>query len=183
MAQGATVHVFEIELADSDRAIYQTLTLRVARHPSETAHYLLTRVLAYCLEYTEGIAFSKGGISDVDEPALGVRDLTGALRAWIDVGAPDGARLHRAGKAASRVAVYAHRDAQQLAQRLRGERIHRAADLELYALDEPWLAQLAAQLTRRMAFALTVTAGTLYVTLNGETSSCALERLSIEPTV
>src|ERR1700760_2762277 len=98
MALGATIHVFDIELADSDRGVYESFELRVARHPSEAPDYLLTRVLAYCLEYTEGISFSSG-LSTPDEPTIAVRDLTGALRVWIDVGAPSAERLHRASKA------------------------------------------------------------------------------------
>jgi uncharacterized protein YaeQ len=79
MALSATIYVFTVRLADADRGVYETLTLRMARHPSETAEYLLTRLLAYCLEYTEGIVFSKG-LSDPDEPAIAVRDLTGVLQ-------------------------------------------------------------------------------------------------------
>src|SRR5580693_10188232 len=101
MALGATVYNFNVELADSDRGVYQPLDLRVARHPSETEDHLLTRVLAYCLEYTEGIAFSNG-LFESDQPTIAVRDLTGALRVWIDVGAPDAPRLHRAAKLAPR---------------------------------------------------------------------------------
>jgi uncharacterized protein YaeQ len=101
MALGATVYNFKIELADSDRGVYAPLDLRVARHPSETEDHLLTRVLAYCLEYTEGISLSNG-LSDPDQPAISVRDLTGVLRVWIDVGAPEAARLHRAAKLAPR---------------------------------------------------------------------------------
>src|ERR1700733_15724227 len=108
MALSATIYVFGIELADSDRNVYESLELRLARHPSETADYLLTRVLAYCLEYTEGIAFSRG-LSEPDEPAIAVRDLTGALRSWIEVGSPDAARLHKASKSAPRVVVYTHK--------------------------------------------------------------------------
>ena len=99
MALGATIYTFDIELADSDRAVYETLNLRVAQHPSETPDYLLTRVLAYCLEFSEGIGFSKG-LSDPDEPAIFVRDLTGALQVWVDIGLPEPERLHRASKAA-----------------------------------------------------------------------------------
>lgn len=99
MAQAATMHVFDIRLADADRAVNETLTIRAAQPPSATADYLLTRLLAYCLEYTEGIAFAKG-LSNPDEPAVVVRDLTGVLQAWIEVGAPDAERLHRAAKAA-----------------------------------------------------------------------------------
>jgi uncharacterized protein YaeQ len=178
MALGATVYAFKIELADSDRGVYAPLDLRVARHPSETEDHLLTRVLAYCLEYTEGISFSNG-LSDPDHPAISVRDLTGALRVWIDVGAPDAARLHRAAKLAPRVAVYTHKDAEQLAARLRAEKIHRAEALELYAVDRDWLAALASKLARRMEFALTVADRHVYLSLGAETLTCTVERLSI----
>src|SRR5580692_3058921 len=77
MALSATIHHFEILLSDVDRGVYETLDLRVARHPSESARYMLTRILAYCLSHEDGIAFSKGGISNADEPPIGVRDPTG----------------------------------------------------------------------------------------------------------
>src|SRR4029078_7257592 len=86
MALGATVYTIDIDLADADRSVYESLALRVARHPSESDDYLIARALAYCLEYTEGIEFSKGGLSDPDEPPIAVRDLTGAMTAWIDIG-------------------------------------------------------------------------------------------------
>jgi uncharacterized protein YaeQ len=181
MALGATVHTFKIELADSDRGVYAPLDLRVARHPSETEEHLLTRVLAYCLEYTEGIGFSNG-LSDPDQPAISVRDLTGALRVWIDVGAPEAPRLHRAAKLAPRVAVYTHKDAGQLAARLRAEKIHRAEALELYAVDRDWLATLAARLERRMEFALTVADAQIYLSLGAETISCAVARVRLGST-
>jgi uncharacterized protein YaeQ len=178
MALGATVYNFKIELADSDRGVYAPLDLRVARHPSETEEHLLTRVLAYCLEYTEGIGFSNG-LSDSDQPAIAVRDLTGALRVWIDVGAPEAARLHRAAKLAPRVAVYTHKDAGQLAARLSAEKIHRAAALELYAVDRQWLSALCARLARRMEFAFTVADGHVYLSLGSETMTCAIRRVAL----
>ncbi len=67
MAIGATIHTFTVQLSDVDRGVYDELQLRVARHPSETAPYMLTRVLAYCLEFEEGIAFSEG-VAATDEP-------------------------------------------------------------------------------------------------------------------
>jgi len=51
MAAGATMHTFAVQLADVDRGVYEDLSLRVARHPSETGAFMMTRVLAYCLEY------------------------------------------------------------------------------------------------------------------------------------
>jgi uncharacterized protein YaeQ len=178
MALGATVYSFKIELADSDRGVYAPVDLRVARHPSETEEHLLTRVLAYCLEYTEGIGFSNG-LSDPEHPAISVRDLTGALRVWVDVGAPEAARLHRASKLAPRVAVYTHKDADQLAARLSAEKIHRAEALELYAVDRDWLATLTARLERRMEFALTVADRHVYLSLGAETITCAIRRVVV----
>jgi uncharacterized protein YaeQ len=177
VALTATIYNFDVELADVDRGVYETLALRVARHPSETEEYLLTRVLAYCLEYAEGIAFSKG-LAEPDEPAIAVRDLTGALRVWIDVGAPDAARLHKASKAAPRVAVYTHRDPAQLLRQLAGERIHRAESLELYALDRQLIAELLTHRDRRTRFDLTVTEGHLYATVEGETLEGMVERIA-----
>jgi|SRR5450631_3578195 uncharacterized protein YaeQ len=178
MALGATIYVFKVDLADSDRGVYQPLELRMARHPSETEEHLLTRLLAYCLEYTEGIAFSNG-LFEADQPTIAVRDLTGALRVWIDVGAPDPARLHRAAKLAPRVAIYTNKDAAQLAQRLAAERIHRIEAMELYAVDRGWLSSLAARLTRRMQFALTVAERNLYLSLGHETLAGVVERIDI----
>lgn len=178
MAQGATVHTFEIALADVDRGVYATIVEKVARHPSETAEYLLTRVLAYCLEYAEGIAFSRG-LAEPDEPAIAVRDLTGALVAWVEIGAPDAARLHRASKAAPRVAVYTHRDPAQIIRQLAGERIHRAEALELYAVDRELLGALVERLERRMRFDLSVTDGHLYLGIDGTTLAGTVERFTL----
>ena len=169
MALGATIYNFEVQLSNVDRGVYETLALKAARHPSESDEYLVTRVLAYCLEYTEGIAFSKGGLSDPDEPPIAVRDLTGALQAWIDIGLPDAARLHRAAKAAPRVAVYTHRDPMALLKNLEGARIHRGDSLELYAFSRDLIAGLVQRLERRTAWDLSFTDRSLFISLAGTT--------------
>ena len=177
MALAATIYTFDIELADADRAVYQTLNLRVAQHPSETHDYLLTRVLAYCLEFVEGITFSKGGLSDPDEPAILVRDLTGALQAWIDIGLPEPERLHRASKLAPRVAVYTHKDPTQWATRIAEGKIHRVEQLEVFAFERSWLASVVARLERRMKLSLARADAEIYLTLgDGDTSQTALLR-------
>ncbi len=144
MAEAATIYNFAIDLADMDRGVYETLELRVARHPSETAEYMLVRVLAYCLEYQEGISLTEG-VSSGDEPALLVRDLTGRVTAWIEVGMPDAARLHRGSKHAGRVAVYTHRDTRQLMAQLSGA--------------------IVALIDRRTSLSLSVTHGELYLSI------------------
>jgi uncharacterized protein YaeQ len=44
---------------------------------------MLVRILAYCLEYAEGIEMTSG-VSSGDEPAVVIRDLTGRVTAWIE---------------------------------------------------------------------------------------------------
>jgi uncharacterized protein YaeQ len=175
VALTATIYNFAIDLADADRHVYESLALRVARHPSESAEYLVTRVLAYALEYAEGIAFSRG-LSDPEEPTIAVRDATGALRAWIEIGSPDAARLHRAAKASPRVAVYMHKDPTPLLDRLNGARIHRAEAIELWAVDRTLLLALVAQLDRRVAFSLSVMDRELFVAIGSATCSGTLTR-------
>lgn len=178
MALTATIYNFDIELADSDRNVYDTVTLRVAQHPSESSEYLVARVLAYLLEFAPGIEFSRG-VSDPDEPAIAVRDLTGRITSWIDIGAPDAARLHKASKAAARVAVYTHKDPAQFLKQLTGERIHRAEALELYALDRPLVAALVARLERRLAFSVSINDRELYISIGEENLTGHVARLAL----
>jgi len=176
MALQAIVYNFDIELADSDRGVYESLALRVARHPSESEDHLIARLLAYLLEFADGIAFSRG-ISDPDEPAIAVRDLTGAIDTWIEVGTPDAARLHKASKVATRVVVYTHKDPRQFLNRLAGEKIHRAESLELYAIDRALVSALVARLDRRVAFTVSVAERELYVAIGTENLRGAVVRL------
>jgi len=176
MALGAQIHTFAIQLADVDRGVYEDLTLRVARHPSETDAFMMTRVLAYCLEYEEGIAFSEG-ISATDEPAVLVRDLTGRVTAWIEVGAPDAARLHHGSKLADRTVVYTHRDPRKVAAAWAGKTIHHAADIALHSFDPGFIAAAAGVLERRNTATVSVTERTLYLDLNGIALTSGLHEL------
>ena len=178
MAQTATIYNFDIELADTDRNLYETLALRVARHPSESEEYLVTRVLAYVMEFAEGIEFSRG-VSDPEDPTISIRDLTGRIKTWIDVGTPDAARLHKAAKSGARVVVYTHKNPDQFLKQLSGEKIHRPDELELYAVDRGLVAALAARLDRRVAFSVSITDRELYLSIGTDTLTGAVTRLTL----
>jgi len=168
MALPATLRRFEIALADSDREIYEQLDWRVAQHPSESERYLVARVIARALEHAEGLEFSKGGVSDDTEPALVQRDLRGDLQAWIEVGSPSPERLHKASKQAPRVVVYAWKNVPQLAAEIAEYGVHRADELVLRALPVELLDAVARTLDRVNKWDLSVTGGTLYLTIGGE---------------
>jgi uncharacterized protein YaeQ len=178
VALSATVYHIQIELSDVDRAVYETLDLRLARHPSESVRYLLTRIIAYCLCYEEGISFSKG-LSTTDEPAVWVKDLQGNLRVWIEVGTPSAERLHKASKAAPRLVVFTQNDPELLKAAARARTIHKAAAIEVYALDGAFLDALGAATDRNARWVVVHTEGTLYVTTGDETFSTPVMRHSL----
>ncbi len=174
MALNSTIYNVVVELSDIDRGVYESLDLRLAQHPSESAEYMVTRLLAYLLEYTEGIEFTQG-LSNADEPAIVVRDLTGRLMAWIEVGMPDADRLHRASKLAGRVALYTHREMRQVLQQLEGKKVHRAAEIPIYSFGRGFIDSVAAAFDRRVKLSLSVTERHLYLDLSGTSFTTVIE--------
>ena len=178
MALTATIYNFDVELADNDRSVYESLALRVAQHPSESDEYLIARVLAYLLEYREGIEFSRG-VSEPEEPAISIRDLTGRVTTWIDIGTPDSTRLHKASKAAERVVVYCHKEGAQWLKGLAAAGIHRAGELDLYAIDRGFIAEMVSRLDRRMAFSVSITDREIYLSIGNDNLTGRVERLPL----
>ncbi len=181
MALSHTIHSLAVDLADIDRGVYRNFALTLARHPSESDDFLVGRILAYCLEHREGIEFSRG-VSSTEEPAIMVRDLTGQVTDWIEMGTPSPERLHKASKATKRVAVYLHRAPGPYLQQLAAASIHRADSIELYALDRGLVAGLVERLDRRLSLAVNVHERQLFVTIGGATLEGAVESLRIPPT-
>jgi len=181
MALTATIYRLHIALSDVDRGVYEALDLRLARHPSETLRYLITRTLAYCLSYEDGVAFSKGGLSSTDEAPVAIHDPTGRLLAWIDVGSPSAERLHKASKAADRVAIFTTVDPAQLQREAAAKGVFRAEDVEIFRLDPAFVEALEPLIERKTALEVLHTEGHLYVTVDGQTFESALERASLAP--
>ena len=107
MAQKATIFKADLAVADMDRNHFATHALTLARHPSETDERMMVRLLAYALNADDALSFGRG-LSSEDEADLALRDLTGAMQLWIDVGLPDEKSLRKASGRAARVIVYAY---------------------------------------------------------------------------
>src|ERR1051326_8325944 len=168
MALTATIYNLRIELADIDRSIYETLNVCIPRHPSETIEYMFMRVIAYCLEYCDGIMLTQG-VAAGDEPAVLVRDLTGRITAWIEVGMPDTERLHRGLKLAGRAAVYTHRDVQKVLAQLSAARIDRLSAVPVYEFDQSFVDEIAGLIERRSTLSISITERELYLEIRGRT--------------
>lgn len=177
MALSATIHKLTLAISDVDRGVYVTEELRLARHPSESMRYFVTRTLAYALAHEEGLAMGRG-VSATDEPALWSHDLTGQLRTWIEVGSPSRDRVHRAAKAADKVMIFPTGDERALLRELSGD-IHKKDEIEVHVLDGKLVDELAEFLDRTDAWDVTRTGGELFVTTHGKTVSGAVRTLSL----
>jgi uncharacterized protein YaeQ len=185
MALTATLYHWQINLSDVDRGVYEALDLRLARHPSESLRYLLTRTLAYALSYEDGIRFSKGGLSATEEPPVAVHDPTGRMLCWIDVGAPSAERLHKAAKLAPRVSLYTHSDLLALRREARSRPIHRLEELAVFRIEPGFLDQAEAAFERdgrrNAQMDLLRSEGRLYLTLDGQTLEGAISQGPLLP--
>jgi uncharacterized protein YaeQ len=167
------IYRFRIDLADVDRSVYEQLDVRLALHPSETIPYLLTRLLAYALNYEPGLAFSSGGLSDPDAPALASEHPQGGRDLWIEIGNPSSERLHKAAKAARRAKVYTYKNTEALLRELAGKKIHAVDRIALHSFGAEFLGELEAILERGNDWSVLHDQGTLLITawermINGE---------------
>lgn len=179
MALTATLYNVQVNLSDVDAGVYEALALRIARHPSESMRFMLTRMIAYCLSYTDGIAFSKDGIASTDDPPIAVYDPTGLLLEWIDVGSPSAERLHKATKAARRVSLFTSTSLTQLRRDAASRPIHKAETIAVWHLEPAFLDALEPAIDRRCELELVRTDGHLYVNIGGVAIEGTLTRASL----
>ena len=104
MALKSTICKADLQISDMDRHYYQSHSLTLAKHPSETDERLMVRLIAFALFANDALIFGKG-LSDDDEPDLWEKDLTGAIQLWIEVGLPDERIIKKACGRSNKVAV------------------------------------------------------------------------------
>ena len=160
MALKSTVYKADLHIADMDRQYYQQHSLTLARHPSETEERLMVRLLAFVLHATERLEFGQG-LSTDDEPDLWLKDLTGAIELWIDVGLPDERQIRKACGRAARVVLltYGGRSAELWWEQNRSK-LERQQNLSV--IDLPNTEALAGLAARGMQVSCTVQDGQLW---------------------
>ena len=163
MALKATIFKADLQIADMDRSYYANHALTIARHPSETDERMMVRVLAFALNAHERLEFGKGLSSD-DEPDLWLKDLTGAIECWIDVGLPDERRVRRACGRAARGLIYLYggRTADMWWEANRGK-LERLEHLAVFSLPPELTRQLAALAERTMLLQATIDDGSAWL--------------------
>ena len=178
MATTATIYRLTVSLSDVDRGVYEELAFRVACHPSEGNERLVTRILAYLLNYDERLEFGRG-LSDADEPALWRHDLTGLLEHWIDVGTPSAERIHLASKKAQKVSIVCHKTEAGLSREFTKKKLFKAEDIRVTLLEPGFIKELANALDRTSEWSVVRTDDELTVTLGELTVSSTVRDIAL----
>ncbi len=176
MALKSTIFKAELQIADMDRQYYGDHALTLARHPSETDERMMMRLLAFVRHADPALAFGKG-LSDVDEPDLWQKDLTGAIELWIEVGQPDEKTILKACGRASRVMVYSYSSNSDIWWKQIGNRVERARNLTVLQLASHTSLALAKLAQRTMQLQCTIQDGQIWLTADGETVAVELTTL------
>jgi uncharacterized protein YaeQ len=173
----ATICRATLQIADMDRNYYHDHVLTIARHPSETDERMMVRVLAFALHADETLSFGKG-LSTEDEPDLWIKDLTGSIKAWIDVGQPDDKRIRKACGRADQVHVYCYGGhASKLWWSQISDKLERSRNLTVKSLAQPVSKALAALADRNMQLHCTVQDGQIWLANEKETVQLELETI------
>ncbi len=162
MALKSTIYKAALQVADMDRHYYADHPLTVACHPSEMPERMMVRVLAYALNAHEWMAFGKG-LSDVDDPDLSIRDLTGQIEMWIEVGQPDEKAMLKACGRAAKVKVYAYGTNANLWWKQVGPKVERARNLEVTAITPETAQALGRMAQRNMQLQCTIQDGEVWM--------------------
>ena len=107
MATKSTVFKANLQIADMDRHYYADHAITLARHPSETDERMMVRLLAFALNAHERLEFGQGMTND-EEADVWLKDLTGVIDLWIDVGTPDERLVRKACGRAGEVRIYCY---------------------------------------------------------------------------
>ncbi len=181
MALKATIFKAELQIADMDRNYYHDHVLTLARHPSETDERMMMRLLAFALNAhaagdgsLQALGFGRG-LGDEDEPDLWQKDLTGAIRLWIDVGLPDEKRIRRACGRAGAVRVYSYGGhAAGLWWKQVGGTLERSSNLAVAGVPQAASRALAKLARRNMLLQCSIQEGTVWFTDGKETAQVEL---------
>jgi len=167
MAIKPTIYKMNVSVSDMDRNFYGGLNLTLALHPSETAERMMARMVAYCLNVEENLAFSKG-LSAVEEPDVWAHTLDGQISLWIDVGEPSFERMKKANSLAKKVMVYSFNTKSDVWWQKNAMTFGRLG-ISVYRFDWAQIQLLAQYLERTMTFSVTISGDSAYIaTAKGE---------------
>ncbi len=178
MALKSTIFKADLQIADMDRQYYDGHLLTIARHPSETDERMMVRILAFILHAGEALTFGKG-ISADDEPDVWLRDLTGAIDLWIEVGQPDEKRILKACGRSNHVIIYSYSSMSNIWWNQIANKVERAKNLSVFNLPAATSLSLAKLAQRNMQLQCTIQDAQVWINGDGESLLIDLQTLKL----
>jgi len=105
MAIGASIYKVNLTLSNFNTHFYHDFSLTIAKHPSESEERMMNRLIAFCYCAHPELAFTKG-LSTKEEPEIWLKDLSGHITHWIELGQPDEKRIKQAAGKSEKVSVF-----------------------------------------------------------------------------
>ncbi len=169
MALKSTIFKAALAIADIDRGYYADHALTLARHPSETDERMMIRLVALALNAFklqsvcngDGTLAFGAGLSNPDEPDVWLRDFTGEVKLWIEVGQPEEKPVIKACGKADEVIVYCFNHAAEIWWRGIENKLTRPKNLEVWRIPTAASQALTALAQRSMQLQATIQEGTL----------------------
>lgn len=167
MATKPTIYKLTLAISDLNREYYDSFSLTVALHPSETLERMMARVMAYCLNVQENIAFAKG-MSNVEEPDIWVKTLDNQVKLWIDIGEPAPDRVKKCSRLAPEMKVYSFNSKSNVWWEQSKSKVQQFSHVKFYQFDWQQVQVLATFVERTMDWSLTISGDSIYVAANNQ---------------
>ena len=169
MAIKSTIFKAGLQIADIDHGYYADHQLTLARHPSETDERMMIRLAALALNAHTVDTVCQGdatldfgaGLSAVDEPDVWLRDFTGQVRLWIEVGQPEEKPLIKACGKADQVILYCFHHAAEVWWKGIETKLTRPQNLQVFRVPTDASRELALLAERSMQLSATIQEGQL----------------------
>ncbi len=162
MALKSTIYKADLQIADMDRHYYQTHSLTLARHPSETDERMMVRLLAFARHADEALLFGEGIASD-EEPDLWRKDLTGTIEQWIEMGQPEEKWVRKACGRSQQVVIYSYARSTPLWWQPISSKLERLENLSVYQIAAETTQAIAKLAQRSMQLQCTIQDGLLWL--------------------
>lgn len=178
MACSATIYKAQINIADMDRGYYADHPLTIACHPSENEQRMMVRVLAFILHADPALQFGKG-LSTQEEPALWIKNDTGEIELWVELGQPDEKRIRHACQRAKQVVIYTYqpKSASLWWSQLQGK-VSRFNNLQVKQLDQTTVDSLTSLAQRGMKLQCTLQDAELWINDDNQQIHITLHNLA-----
>lgn len=161
MAIKPTIYKLRIALSDLERNYYDSLSLTVALHPSETLTRMMARVMAFCLNATPDLVFTKG-LSEQEEPDIWIKSYDDKIKLWIEIGEPVVDRVKKAVRSAESVKVYTFNSKTDVWWSQNGAKLSQSG-AQINRFEPDSIVRLAELANRTMDCSVTITGQSAYV--------------------